>query len=70
MTLPGLEHPAKTSKKPRSESRGGAQTGAAGLTQPRIDPDLARVVEAWATLPDHIRAAIRALVGAVVGPTE
>jgi hypothetical protein len=26
------------------------------------DPDLARIVEAWPTLPDHIRAAILALI--------
>jgi hypothetical protein len=26
------------------------------------DPDLARIIDAWPTLPDHIRAAIMALV--------
>lgn len=33
----------------------------------RADPALAALVAAWPTLPDHIRAAIRALVGTVVG---
>jgi hypothetical protein len=27
------------------------------------DPDLARVIDAWPDLPDHIRAAVLALVG-------
>ncbi|MCE9566704.1 MAG: hypothetical protein K8U57_32265 [Planctomycetes bacterium] len=31
------------------------------------DADLARLVVAWPTLPEHIRAAIRALVGTVAG---
>jgi hypothetical protein len=29
---------------------------------PEIDPDLARLMAAWPVLPEHIRAAIRALV--------
>ena len=29
------------------------------------DPDVARLVAAWPTLPEHIKAAIRALVGTV-----
>jgi hypothetical protein len=28
-----------------------------------MPPDLARVVEAWPALPEHIRAAVLALVG-------
>jgi hypothetical protein len=30
-----------------------------------IDPDLAGILEAWPTLPDHIKAAVVALVGTV-----
>jgi len=30
-----------------------------------VDPDLAALVAAWPTLPDHIRAAVRALLGTV-----
>jgi hypothetical protein len=30
-----------------------------------IDPELDRLIDAWPTLPDHIRAAIKALVGTV-----
>jgi hypothetical protein len=29
-----------------------------------VDPDLLRIVDAWALLPDHIKAAIMALVQA------
>jgi hypothetical protein len=36
----------------------GAATGAATLR----DPDLARVIEAWANLPEPIRRAVLALV--------
>ena len=32
------------------------------------DADLAALITAWPTLPDHIRAAIRALVGPVAPP--
>jgi hypothetical protein len=32
---------------------------------PKIDPDLSRVVTAWPDLPDHIRAAVLALIGTV-----
>lgn len=31
------------------------------------DPDLTLVLERWPTLPEPIKAAIRALVGSVVG---
>jgi hypothetical protein len=32
------------------------------------DPDLARVIIAWPDLPDHIRAAVLALVGVAPHP--
>jgi hypothetical protein len=34
------------------------------LTQPPDDTDLARVVSAWPQLPEHIKSAVLALVGA------
>jgi hypothetical protein len=50
-----------------SESSGKSSTSATPtqpLTLPlAIDPDLARVVEAWATLPVAIRRAMLALIG-------
>ena len=33
------------------------------VATPSTDPDLARVIKAWATLPDPIRRAVLALVG-------
>lgn len=40
--------------------QGGAESGA-------LPPDLAALVAAWSNLPDHIRAAIRALVTTAAG---
>jgi hypothetical protein len=34
-------------------------------TEAESDPDLARIIIAWPNLPDHIRAAVLALVGTV-----
>jgi hypothetical protein len=33
------------------------------------DPDLALIFDRWPTLPEPIKAAIRALVGTVAGPS-
>jgi hypothetical protein len=46
----------------------------AGPVNADIDPDLARIIDAWPTLPEHIRAAVRALIdtaaaiGRIAGP--
>jgi hypothetical protein len=40
---------------------------ASGCTDGCTDPDLARVLEAWPTLPEPIRAAVLALVQAAGG---
>ena len=40
----------------------GAQEGASAADAPPTDSHLARVTAAWASLPDHIRAAIMTLV--------
>ena len=44
-----------------------AESGAVVADSPTSDPDLARVVEAWADLPESLRAGIVAMVGAA-GP--
>jgi hypothetical protein len=40
--------------------------------KPELDPDLVRRVAAWSELPEHIRAAVLALVGTAKGsfPTQ
>lgn len=51
----GLATTAKSPGKTRRSSQGGAESGA-------VDPDLAIVVDAWATLPARARAKIVGLV--------
>jgi hypothetical protein len=68
----GLEQPSDSSGKSADSQTGGAESGAvdapnanmAGSTTVPTDPVLARLVEAWPELPEHIRAAIAALVRA------
>jgi hypothetical protein len=50
---------------PRNDGQpaaGGAKSGAASPDRSPADPDLARLVDAWPTLPPPIRAAVLALV--------
>ncbi len=46
------------------ESRGGAESGAVGAESAPADPDLQRLIDAWPTLPDAVRAGIAAMVRA------
>jgi hypothetical protein len=46
----------------KPEKQGGAESGAIKAETPPDDPDLASVVTAWPTLPDHIRSTILTLV--------
>lgn len=58
----GLEHtPLMLSRTAISEGRG-AKSGARRAPGCNSDPDLASVVATWPNLPEHIRAAIVALV--------
>jgi len=58
----GIEHPAKT----EAFSESGAESGALGVQQPAFDVsadfNLARLIEAWPTLPDAIKSVIAAMV--------
>jgi hypothetical protein len=58
----GLEHPPLTvSKTPISEGSG-AKSDAHDAPKAPKDPDLAIVDKAWPELPEHIKAAVIALI--------
>jgi hypothetical protein len=66
MTLSGAEHPAKSSEKSHLRGRGGAESGV--LARIVHEPDLCRILAAWPTLPEPIRRAVLALIGAAAEP--
>jgi len=47
--------------------QGGAESGPVGAENAPIDADLARVIEAWDSLPPDTRTAILAIVAAAQG---
>jgi hypothetical protein len=57
----GLENTADSSGKTPISETGGAESGAVSAELP---PDLAKIVAAWPNLPEPIRRAMLALVGA------
>jgi hypothetical protein len=60
----GFEPTPESSGNSRVADQSGAECGALGAQTDPIDADLAAVVEAWATLPEPIKAGVLALVKA------
>jgi hypothetical protein len=60
----GIRTTSKNSAKSVDFGQGGAESGALVPEPAAIDPDLAAVVDAWATLPAAIKAGILAMIAA------
>lgn len=58
----GNRTPPKNKRKTADSSAGGAKSGALSAVPPALDPALAALMAAWPTLPDAIRAGIRAMI--------
>ena len=66
----GIESPANSLENNALSAQGGAESGANGPKNDRIDPDLALVIQGWDSLPDAVRAGIVAMVRAASTPGE
>jgi hypothetical protein len=66
----GHEHPPLTPSKTPISTGSGAKSDARPAPKPIQDPDLVKVVEAWPELPEHIKAAIKALIRTHVEGTK
>jgi hypothetical protein len=63
----GLEHPPENTKKKPISQTSGAKSGALSAKSAPIDTELQNLIDAWATLPEAIRAGILAMVRATCG---
>lgn len=62
MEAGGSEHPTLAPPKTPISGGGGAKCGARDAQKHGTDPDLVLIQERWPGLPEHIRAAVMALV--------
>jgi len=62
----GIETPAKSLENTTLSLERGAKSGALKPTKPNLDPGLTSLIDAWATLPEVVRAGIMAMVKAVL----
>jgi hypothetical protein len=60
--LPGSEHTPLAPSKTAFLAHSGAECGALDSEKPIQDAELTRITTAWATLPEHIKAAINSLI--------
>lgn len=63
----GIELPQYSEGKPRHDTQSGAESGAVG---PPADPELAKVIDAWETLPANVRAGILAMIDRAEARTQ
>ena len=64
MAEAGLELPQETPGKTHFSESGGAESGAVDAPSAPIPPELGKVIDAWPTLPEKVRARILAMVEA------
>jgi hypothetical protein len=67
MTGLGSEHPQQNSRNIANSESGGAESGARPDLSPNIAPELAGLIDAWASLPEPVRRGILAMVEAAKG---
>jgi len=58
----GIEHPPLALSEAAISRSGGAKSGAHDAPNPMHDSDLALIVDRWPMLPEHIKAAVKALI--------